>query len=125
MKEALVASDIAPDRIHVLYRNGSELDDSGHCRRLVRTPHLPGRTTPILVRWYLLREAWYCGALEGFSLSKHFLSWPSHATSLCAGRAGREFVTTVRADWSRAQSPDQPLEKPADGNLHLLLATGR
>ena len=53
MKEALVASDIAPDRIHVEIFNGSESMTPGIVDALTRTPHLP---TPILVRWYLLRE---------------------------------------------------------------------
>src|SRR6516164_467956 len=62
------------------------------------------RTTPTPVRWYHSREVAspHTGRRRP---TRAFWSWPRHATFRSAGRAGRVFVTTVRAVWFRVRSP--------------------
>jgi hypothetical protein len=106
MKEALAAAGVALERIHVEIFNGSESMTPGVVGAATRAPHVP-RTTPTPVRWYRSREVAspHTGRRRP---TKAFWSWPRRATFRSAGRAGRVFVTAVRAVWFRVRSPIDP-----------------
>lgn len=117
MKEALVASDIAPDRIHVEIFNGSESMTPGIVDVLTRTPHLPkddADTGPLVsfarsgiaAHW---KASAYQNILELAESCDVPVRW-SCRTGVCHNCESGLVSGAV------AYGP-QPLEKPADGNL--------
>ena len=117
MKEALVASDIAPDRIHVEIFNGSESMTPGIVDALTRTPHLPkddADTGPLVsfarsgiaAHW---KASAYQSILELAETCDVPVRW-SCRTGVCHNCESGLVSGAV------AYGP-QPLEKPADGNL--------
>ena len=104
MKEALAASGVALERIHVEIFNGSESMTPGVVGAATRAPHVPkddANTGPLVS----FARSGIAAHWRSVGLPEHFGAWPRHATFQSAGRAGRAFVTIVRAVWCRVRSP--------------------
>lgn len=102
MKEALATFGVAPQQIHVEIFNGSEPSIPGVVGTLMRAPHLPkdDANTGPLVSFARSGIAAHWNASTYASL----WNWPKHATFRSVGRAGRVFVTIVKAVWFRETS---------------------
>jgi ferredoxin len=117
MKEALVAMDVAPERIHVEIFNGSEPMTPGVVGTVARAPHLPeddANTGPLVsfarsgiaARW---KASAYQSILELAEACDVPVRW-SCRTGVCHNCESGLVSGEV------AYEP-QPLEQPANGNL--------
>ena len=95
MKEALATLGVAPQRIHVEIFNGSESMTPGVVGVTTRVPNLPkdDANTGVLVTFARSGIAAHVMHQPTIASSR----WLKRATFRSVGRAGRVFVTGVRA----------------------------